>query len=92
MASKNHSSETTAPVKMRLSDIPKLLVYNSIHYELRGVVSFQPAQSKLRTSTGHYSAYAIRGTKNWQLFDDLKKKTIPIKENKEVSCVYYLNL
>lgn len=86
MASKNHSSESTAPIKIRLSDIPKLLVYNSIYYELRGVVSFQPAQSKLWISTGHYNTYVIRGVKNWQLFDDLKKKPIPIKENNEVSC------
>lgn len=70
---------------MRLSDIPKLLVYNDITYELRGVISFQPAQSKLRTSSGHYTAYAIRGTKNWQLFDDLKNKPTPIKENKKIS-------
>jgi len=71
---------------MRLSDIPKLLIYNYVVYELRGVISFQPAHSKLRTSSGHYNAYAIRGTKNWQLFDDLKKKSIAVKENKEVSC------
>lgn len=86
MVSNNRSSETTAPVKMRLSDIPKLLVHNNISYELRGVISFQPAKSNLRTSSGHYNAYAVRGTRNWQLFDDLKKKPIPVKENKEVSC------
>lgn len=86
MVSINRSSETTAQVKMRLSDIPKILVYKYVTYELRGVISYQPAQSKLRTSSGHYNAYAIRGTKNWQLFDDLKKKPIPIRENKEVSC------
>lgn len=86
MDSNNRSSETTEQVKMRLSDIPKLLVYNDVTYEIKGVISFQPAQSKLRTSSGHYNAYAIRGTNNWQLFDDLKKKPIPVKENKEVSC------
>lgn len=86
MVSNNHSSYTTAQVKIRLSEIPKLFVYNYITYELRGVVSFQPAQSKLRTSFGHYNVYAIKGTKHWQLFDDLKKKPIPVKENKEVSC------
>jgi len=86
VVSNNRSTETTAQVKMKLSDIPKLLVYNYVTYELRGVISLQQAHSKLRTSSGHYNAYAIRGTKNCQLFDDLKKKPIPVKENKEVSC------
>lgn len=71
---------------MWYSEIPQHLIYNSISYELIGVISFQPAKSKLMSSTGHYNAYAIRGITNWQLFDDLKKKPIPIKENKEILC------
>lgn len=31
-------------------------------------------------------AYAKRGNKNWHLFDDLKKKPMPIKETKIVAC------
>lgn len=73
-------------VKMRLCDIPKILIHNLVTYELRGVISFHPGKSKLRNTVGHYNAYAKRGTKNWELFDDLKKKPIPIKESKIVPC------
>jgi len=86
VVSNDRSSETAEQVKMRLSDIPKMLVYNDITYELRGVISFHTPKSKLRTSLGHYNAYALRGLKNWQLFDDFKEEPIPINENEEVSC------
>lgn len=86
VVSYNQNTETTAPVIMRLSDIPQILLYNSKCYELRGVVSFHPGNSKLRTTIGHYNVYAKRGTKNWQLFDDLKNKPIPVKSNQEISC------
>lgn len=84
--SNNRSSETTEQVKMRLCDIPQILFHNSVAYELRGVISFHPGKSKLRNTIGHYNAYAKRGTGNWELFDDLKKKPIPTKDSKIVPC------
>jgi len=71
--SKNRSSETTEQVKMKLCDVPQILIHNSVTYELRGVISFHPGKSKLRNTIGHYNAYAKRGTGSWELFDDLKK-------------------
>lgn len=86
--SSNHSSEAAAHVNIKLSDIPQLLFYGSRTYELRGVVSFKKGRTSLRNSIGHYHAYAKRGNKNWQLFDDLNKKPIPINESKTVTCEF----
>lgn len=71
---------------MRLSDIPQVLKYNSLSYELRGVISFRSGQSKLRTTIRHYNTYAKRGTHNWQLFDDVNNRPTPIKETIDVLC------
>ncbi|CAI6377697.1 unnamed protein product [Macrosiphum euphorbiae] len=83
-SSKNRSSETTEQVKMKLCDIPQILIHNSVTYELRGVISFHLGKSKLRNTIGHYNGYAKRGTGSWDLFDDLKKKPIPTKASKIV--------
>ncbi|XP_060873880.1 KRAB-A domain-containing protein 2-like [Metopolophium dirhodum] len=58
---------------MRLCDIPQILIYNSLTYELRVVISFPPGKFKLRITIGDYNGYAERGTGSWELFDDLKK-------------------
>jgi len=34
----------------------------------------------------HYTAYCKRGAKCWELYDDLKSKSISVKENTIVSC------
>lgn len=90
MISTDRTCEAAAQVEVQLSEIPQLLVLNSKTYELRGVISFQRGKSSLRNSIGHYCAYAKRGTKNWQLFDDVKKKPVPVKENKKVSCEFLI--
>lgn len=86
----NRSSEAAAHVEIKLADIPQLLIHSSKTYELRGVVSYKKGRTSLRNSIGHYQAYAKRGNKNWQLFDDLNKKTIPVNESKVVSCEFLI--
>lgn len=75
-------------MKVKLCDIPQIILHNSKTYELRGVLSFKAGKTKLRNSIGHYCAFAKRETSNWELFDDMKKKTIPIKETKVVNCEF----
>ncbi|KAF0688727.1 Uncharacterized protein FWK35_00036210, partial [Aphis craccivora] len=70
-------------------DIPQILVYESTTYELRGALHFYKGKSRLRNSVGHYTAYAKRGTHSWELYDDLKKRPIPVKENSTILCTCY---
>ncbi|CAI6367533.1 unnamed protein product [Macrosiphum euphorbiae] len=86
--SSNRSSEAAAHVDIKLGEIPQVLLYGSRTYELRGIVSFKRGRTSLRNSIGHYHAYVKRGNKNWQLFDDLNKKPIPINESKTVPCEF----
>ncbi|XP_050064844.1 uncharacterized protein LOC126553771 [Aphis gossypii] len=86
--SKDRSSEAAAQVKEKLCDIPQILQHNSKTYELRGVLSFKAGKTKLRNSIGHYCAFAKRGTSNWEQFDDMKIKTIPVKDTKVVNCEF----
>lgn len=71
---------------IKLCDIPQVVNLNSISYELRGVIHFHRGRSQLRNAVGHYSAYVRRCGRNWELFDDLKKKPMPIKQSTKVSC------
>lgn len=73
--SKDRTCEAAAQVEIKLDDIPQILLHNSKTYEIRGVISFSRGRSALRNTVGHYCAYAKRGIRNWQMFDDLKKKT-----------------
>lgn len=82
---KNRSSEASTAVFMRLCNVQELLIYNFKTYELRGVKRLK-ARSSSRSSVGHYNTYTKRGTKNWQLFEDLIKKPIPIKDKKIIPC------
>ncbi|XP_060856025.1 uncharacterized protein LOC132933765 [Metopolophium dirhodum] len=74
------SSEAATIFKIKLCDIPKLIKVKSTVYELRGVLAFQRSKSSLRNSVGHYTTYAKRGSKNWELYDDLKKIPVQVKE------------
>lgn len=71
---------------IKLCDVPQIINLNYISYELRGVIHFRRGKSQLRNTVGHYTAYVKRSNKNWELFDDLKKKPVPIKETTQVSC------
>lgn len=80
------SNEAAPHVHIKLCDIPPFLNYNSISYKLRGVLNYHKSKSQLRNSIGHYAAFAKREEGNWELFDDLKKKPMPINGKKEVAC------
>lgn len=82
------NSEAGVILKIKLCDIPTVLTYNSVTYELRGVICYHKRKSSLRNSIGHYNTYSRRGTRNWELYDDLKKKSIPVKETTMVPCEF----
>lgn len=72
----------------RLCEIPLILMNDSITYELRGVIFYRTGKSILRNTIGHYMTYTRRDTKNWELFDDLKNKPIPVKDTTSVACEF----
>ncbi|CAI6375745.1 unnamed protein product [Macrosiphum euphorbiae] len=71
--SSHRSSEAATIFKIKLCDIPEIITVKSAVYELRGVLAFQRPKSSLRNSVGHYTTYVKRGSRNWELYDDLKK-------------------
>lgn len=85
------STEAVSMVQVKLNDIPQILVYENTTYELRGAIHFYKGKSGLRNSVDHYTAYAKRGTHNWELYDDLKKRTIPVKENSTILCEFIIH-
>lgn len=56
------SSETATIVKTKLCDFPPVLKHNSLTYKQRGVIRFHKRKSNLMNTSGHYNAYARRGT------------------------------
>ncbi|CAI6369604.1 unnamed protein product [Macrosiphum euphorbiae] len=86
----NSSSEVGHLIEVQLCDIPQVLIYKDLTYELRGVVNYRRGNSKLRTSVGHYNAYCKRSGKQWELIDDLKKKAVSSKENTKVICEFVI--
>lgn len=75
-------------MKIKLCDIPPVIIHNSTTYELRGVICYHKGKSNLRNSIGHYNTYSKRHTNNWELYDDLKKKSISVKESSMVPCEF----
>lgn len=75
---------------IRLCNIPPVLINEAVVYELRGVISFRPGKSKLRNSIGHYITYTKRETKNWEMYDDLKNKSVPVRDIAVVPCEFLL--
>ncbi|XP_016656228.2 uncharacterized protein LOC100569834 [Acyrthosiphon pisum] len=88
MISSQRSSEAATLMKLKLCDIPQILTHSTKNYELRGVLCFYKGKGGLRSSVGHYTAYTKRYGRNWELFDDLKKKPIPVKETTTVNCEF----
>jgi len=84
------SSEAANISLVRLCDISPVLVCETTTYELRGVIAFRHGKSKLRNSIGHYTTYAKRDTKSWELYDDLKIKPVPVKDTTIVPCEFLL--
>lgn len=84
------SSEAASITQVRLCDIYPILISETETFELRGVISFRQGKSKLRKSIGHYTTYAKRHAKDWELYDDLKTKPIPVKDTTMVPCEFLL--
>lgn len=82
------SSEAANMAQIKLCDIPTFLRKSNIIYELRGVISFRRGKNNLRNSVGHYVAYVKRAASSWELFDDLQKKPIPIKNTTIIPCEF----
>ncbi|CAI6354500.1 unnamed protein product [Macrosiphum euphorbiae] len=88
--SSQHSTEAASHPKIKLSNIPPVLIINEKAFELRGVFCYQQGLSRLRNSVGHYYAYGKRGPNNWELFDDTRKKTKPVKNSTVAPCEYLM--
>ncbi|KAF0738689.1 UCH domain-containing protein [Aphis craccivora] len=87
--SSQRSSEAATLLKVKLCDIPQILVHETTRYELRRVICFYRGKGNLRRSVGHYTSYTKRYDRNWELFDDLKKNTpIPVKDTTTVDCEF----
>jgi len=67
------------------------LIHGTTTYELRGAICFHRGKSGLRTSVGHYTAYAKRSSgRQWELFDDMKKKPVPVKDTTTIMCEFLI--
>ncbi|XP_060844867.1 uncharacterized protein LOC132924519 [Rhopalosiphum padi] len=87
--STQRSSEAANLLKVKLCDIPLLLIYGTTNYELRGAVCFHRVKSGLRTSIRHYTAYVKRSSgRQWELIDDMKKKPVPVKDTTTIMCEF----
>jgi len=65
---------------IRFENIEKMLMVNDKLYHLRGVINFFGGErSGLRSTTGHYTASALRANDRWETYDDLKLKVNPTK-------------
>jgi len=83
--------EVAQQVQVCLDDVPPVITLNNVKYELRGICSHRHGMSRLRTSIGHYQSYCKRTyTNNWELYDDLKFKLMPIKANTMVPCEFLI--
>lgn len=63
-----------------MCDIFLIIICETLTYELHDVIAFRGEKSKLRHSIGHYLTYTKRDIKNWELYDDLKIKPVPVKD------------
>lgn len=86
--SSNRSSDAATLIKLKLCDIPQILTHQTVSYELRGVICFISGKSGLRNSVEHYKSYVKRYGSNWELYDDMKKKPIPVKDNTIIQCEF----
>lgn len=80
------TSEAVPMINIKLSDIPLVLKYKEMTYNLRGVLNYRHGKSKLRNSIGHYSTYARREAGHWELYDDMKNKPVSKKISTIVAC------
>lgn len=70
-----YSSEPLSQLEIQLKNIPEVPQYSEKSFELRGVCSNDRGLGCLRSSIGLNFALCKRGTYNWEIYDDLQKKT-----------------
>lgn len=70
----NYSREVTPHVEIKLDEI---IECSNKTFKLREVGCYRPGLSRLRNVIGHYYTVCKRGKNNWEVFDDMKKNTIP---------------
>lgn len=76
---------------IKLEDIEKLLMVNNKIYHLRGVINFFGGErSGLRSTTGHYTASALRANGQWETYDDMKLKVIQTKTSVETDVEFLI--
>ncbi|KAF0746310.1 USP domain-containing protein [Aphis craccivora] len=80
------STVDTNSIQVKLQKISQLINIQNVNYELRGIVSFSGSMSNV----GHYKAVCRRLNDNWETYDDLTIKSIPVKSNVLVECEYIL--
>ncbi|XP_025406159.1 uncharacterized protein LOC112680321 [Sipha flava] len=83
----NYSTEASPQFNIKLEDIPQIIVCSNETMELRGIGCYRPGLSRLRKAVGHYYAICKRGN-SWELFDDMKKHSTPMKSTTIVPCEY----
>ena len=77
---------------IKLDDIEKLLVVNNEIYHLRGVINFFGGErSGIRSTTGHYTASALRENGQWESYDDTKLKVKPTKTSVKTYVEFLVN-
>lgn len=84
------TTEAASQVFIKLEDIPKCIKVGDDLYKLRGICAYHRGASKFRNSVGHYTAYYKRGGNIWELYDELKSKSIIVKESAVVPCEFVI--
>ncbi|CAI6358114.1 unnamed protein product [Macrosiphum euphorbiae] len=86
---KNYGTDVEQQVQVCLDDVPLVITISNVKYELKGICSHSHGMSRLRQRIGHYQSYCKRTyTTNWELYDDLKSKPMPVKANTRVPCEF----
>ncbi|XP_025406782.1 uncharacterized protein LOC112680799 [Sipha flava] len=83
----SYSTEASPQFNIKLEDIPQIIVCSNETMELRGIDCYRPGLTRLMTAVGHYYAVCKRGS-SWQLFDDMKKHSTPMKSTTINPCEY----
>lgn len=73
--------------EVSLDSIPRKLYLQQTEYWLRGIICFTPPDivDKI-TDIGHYRAICLRSDDQWELYDDMKDKKIPISNQSIFNC------
>lgn len=80
-------SDVAQQVVICLENVPPIIKLDSIQYHLRGICSHGYGRSEGIDAIGHYRSYCKRnGRRNWELYDDLNSKPIPVQPQTKIPC------